>query len=75
MAVVNCRFTSLFCCKSLPSRLFVGDSEVDAETAHAAGVPLLLYAHGYRKAPLETLGAAAVFDDFAQLPGLVAALS
>ncbi|NUB46707.1 phosphoglycolate phosphatase [Fertoebacter nigrum] len=54
--------------------LFVGDSEVDAETAHAAGVPLLLFSQGYRKAPAETLGAAAIFDDFSTLPALVARL-
>jgi phosphoglycolate phosphatase len=52
--------------------LFVGDSEVDAETAHAAGTPLALYTKGYRTAPVETLGAKLIFDDFAALPGLVA---
>lgn len=55
--------------------LFVGDSEVDAETAKAAAVPLLLYAGGYRKAAAETLGAAVVFDHFATLTDLVTALS
>jgi phosphoglycolate phosphatase len=51
--------------------LFVGDSEVDAETAHAAGVPLALYTQGYRKTPAEALQAKIVFDDFHALPGLV----
>lgn len=55
--------------------LFVGDSEVDAETAQRAGLPLLLYSGGYRKAPADSLGAAAVFDDFADLPDLVKSLS
>lgn len=55
--------------------LFIGDSEVDAETAKAAAAPLLLYAGGYSKTPVAGLGAAAVFDDFAALPDLVAALS
>lgn len=55
--------------------LFVGDSEVDAETAQRAGLPLLLYSGGYRKAPADSLGATAVFDDFAALPDLVKALS
>jgi phosphoglycolate phosphatase len=54
--------------------LFVGDSEVDAETARAAGVPLALYTEGYRKAPVESLGAKVIFDDFRALPGLVAHL-
>jgi len=55
--------------------LFVGDSEVDAATAHAAGVSLALYTEGYRKAPVDSLGAKLVFDDFRALPGLVAHLS
>ncbi len=54
--------------------LFVGDSEVDAETARSAHLPLLLYAGGYRKAPAESLGATAVFDDFATLPDLVGSM-
>lgn len=54
--------------------LFVGDSEVDAETAHAAGMPLALFTKGYRSAPVESLGAKVIFDDFGALPGLVAHL-
>ena len=54
--------------------LFVGDSEVDAETASAARVPLALYTQGYRTAAVETLGAKLIFDDFRALPGLVAHL-
>lgn len=52
-------------------RLYVGDSEVDAQTAQAAGVPFLLFAKGYRKSPVEQIAHLAVFDDFAQLPALV----
>jgi phosphoglycolate phosphatase len=52
--------------------LFVGDSEVDAETAKAAGVPLVLFAKGYRKSSSESLGAKIIFDDYAALPQLVA---
>ncbi len=55
--------------------LFVGDSEVDAETAKAAGVPLALFAGGYRTASAESLGAKLVFDDHAALPRLVAHLA
>lgn len=51
--------------------LFIGDSEVDAETAQAAEVPLGLYSRGYRKAPLRSLGARLIFDDHAALPGLI----
>lgn len=55
--------------------LFVGDSEVDAETAHAAGIPLALYTGGYRKAAADSLEARVVFDHHAALPGLVAHLT
>ncbi|WP_116598743.1 phosphoglycolate phosphatase [Primorskyibacter marinus] len=55
-------------------QIYVGDSEVDAETARRAGVTFLLYTEGYRKSPAETLPHAARFDDFAQLPGLVTQL-
>jgi phosphoglycolate phosphatase len=54
--------------------LFVGDSEIDAETAARAGLPFLLFTRGYRKAPVESLPHAAAFDDFAALPGLVEGL-
>lgn len=51
--------------------LFIGDSEVDAETARAAGVPLVLFSGGYRKTAAEMLGATTIFDDHAALPGLI----
>jgi phosphoglycolate phosphatase len=35
--------------------LYVGDSEVDAETATRAGVPFALFTEGYRKTPVEDL--------------------
>ena len=47
--------------------LFVGDSEVDAATAKAAGVDCALYAEGYRQTPLEDLPHAFSFTDFADL--------
>lgn len=53
--------------------IFVGDSEVDAETARAAGLPFLLFTAGYRKTPVQDLPHSAAFSAFAQLPGLVAA--
>jgi len=55
--------------------LFVGDSEVDAETALAAQVPFLLVTEGYRKAPVSALPHAAAFGRFADLPALVARLT
>ena len=46
----------------------IGDSENDAAVAHAAAVPLVLMRYGYARVAPETLGAAAVLDDFAELP-------
>lgn len=47
-----------------PAQLYVGDSEVDAETARAAGIPFALYTRGYRKAPVADLPHAVAFDHF-----------
>ena len=51
--------------------VYVGDSEIDAATAAAAGIPLLIYARGYSKVPVAELPHAAMFDDFAEVPALV----
>lgn len=53
--------------------LYVGDSETDAATAAAAGLPFLLFTEGYRKGPAAGMIHAAAFRDFAELPGLVTA--
>jgi phosphoglycolate phosphatase len=55
--------------------IFVGDSEVDAATAHAASVPFLLFTEGYRKSPIRDLAPAASFSQFRELSGLVARFS
>lgn len=52
--------------------LYLGDSEVDAETAQRAEVPFLLFTRGYRQRPGEALVHLASFDDYAQLPALIA---
>lgn len=49
------------------ARLYVGDSETDAATAKAAGVPFALFTGGYRKSPAEAMGATLVFDRFDEL--------
>ncbi|MFD1880988.1 phosphoglycolate phosphatase [Paracoccus pacificus] len=54
-----------------PQGIYVGDSEVDAQTAMALDVPFLLYTRGYRKAAVEALPHHAAFDDFAALPALI----
>ncbi len=51
--------------------VFVGDSEVDAETADRAGIPFALFSLGYRKTPVEDLPHRWVFDDFDVLPDIV----
>lgn len=58
-----------------PRAVLVGDSEVDADTARAAGVPLLLFTEGYRRSPVEQIAHAAAFDRFDDLPRLVAGLA
>lgn len=54
--------------------LFVGDSEVDAETARAACLPFALFTEGYRKTPVADLPHARAFAEFGALPGLVSDL-
>ncbi|SIS73407.1 phosphoglycolate phosphatase [Phaeovulum vinaykumarii] len=51
--------------------VFVGDSEVDAQTAEAARIPFALYTGGYRKTPVTEMHHDALFDDFDALPELV----
>lgn len=63
-----------FAALNAPPLIYVGDSEVDAETAQAAGVDFALFTPGYHKAPVEALVHRLAFDDFAALPGLVAGL-
>ena len=55
-----------------PGGLFVGDSEIDAETAARAEVPFVLYTEGYRKGPVAGMTHDRRFADFADLPGIVA---
>lgn len=55
--------------------IFVGDSEVDADTAKAAGVPFLLFTEGYRKSPVDQIPHSAAFADWGQLPALVTQLA
>lgn len=52
--------------------IYVGDSEVDAETARRAQIRFLLFTEGYRKSPIATIPHAEAFDSFDRLPDLVA---
>ncbi len=51
--------------------IYVGDSEIDAETARRADIPFLLFTEGYRNCPIDEMQNRATFDDFGALPGLV----
>ncbi|MGB8812810.1 MAG: phosphoglycolate phosphatase [Paracoccaceae bacterium] len=51
--------------------VYVGDSEVDAETAAAAGMRFAIYTEGYRKTPVDLLPHDADFTQFSALAGIV----
>ena len=51
--------------------VYVGDSDIDAATAEAAGQPFLLYTEGIRTAPVEKIPHRAAFRDFGDLLRLV----
>jgi phosphoglycolate phosphatase len=53
------------------SAVYVGDSEVDAETAAAAEIPFALYSGGYRKSPVEDLKTSAVFSHHDELLAII----
>ena len=48
--------------------IYVGDSEVDAETAQRAGVPFILFTQGYRNNPIEKIPHDLALDAFTHLP-------
>lgn len=54
--------------------VYVGDSDVDAETATRAAIPFALFTEGYRKSPVEALDFAGKFNDFRLLPQIVSDL-
>lgn len=51
--------------------IYVGDSEVDAETAVNAQAPFAIYSEGYRKTPLHEVPHDVAFSDWAMVPGIV----
>lgn len=63
--------------RRLPSSqtFYVGDSEVDAETAHSAQIPFILFTEGYASKPIDQLSQIASFDDYRELSKLIANLS
>ncbi|TYC67115.1 phosphoglycolate phosphatase [Stappia sp. BW2] len=50
--------------------VYVGDSEVDAESAVNAGMPFALFSEGYRKSPVSEIPHTVVFSNFTDLPSL-----
>lgn len=59
------------CGTATSDTVYVGDSEVDAATAAAAGTAFVLHTRDYRRAPNADITCAATFDDFAALPALL----
>jgi phosphoglycolate phosphatase len=52
--------------------IFVGDSITDADTARAAGIPLIAVSFGFSDRPVDQLGADAVIDHYRDLlPALI----
>ena len=55
--------------------VMIGDTQTDVDAARAAGIPVVLFSHGYTPIPVETLGADLVIDHFDALPAALARLS
>jgi phosphoglycolate phosphatase len=55
--------------------VMIGDSKADLGAGQAAGLPVVLFTHGYNDAPVATLGADAVIERFADLPDVLASLT
>ena len=60
---------------SVEDALYVGDSEVDAETAQAAGLRFAFFTGGYRKSPIEAISHWRRFEDMRELTNLVATVA
>ncbi len=52
-------------------RIYIGDSEVDAQTAQNAQVPFLLFEPGYRSSELTDIPHSSSFKHYADLPDLI----
>lgn len=50
--------------------IYVGDSDVDAETAQRAGVPFALFTEGIRTKPIDAIPHDRAFERFTDLPDL-----
>lgn len=63
-----------FAALKAPALLYVGDSEVDAETAERAQTAFALYTRGYRKTPVEDLTKRFAFEAYDQLVAKIRSL-
>ncbi|MBN9672977.1 phosphoglycolate phosphatase [Roseibium aggregatum] len=54
--------------------VYVGDSEVDAETSRRAGIPFALFEAGYRKTAVSEIPHDASFSTFRELPAVARVL-
>lgn len=52
-------------------KIYVGDSEVDSETAQNAKVPFVLFTEGYRKKPIQEVPHSVQFSSYSNLPGII----
>jgi len=60
---------------SVADSAFVGDTAVDVAAARGARVPVVIWALGFADVPAADLDADAVFDRFAVLPAVLAAIA
>ena len=63
------------CGAALSETIYVGDSEIDADTAAAASIAFILYDSGYRREADRLPPALASFTSFAALPALISGLT
>lgn len=54
-----------------PAAIYIGDSEVDAETAQAADLPFVLFTEGYRKTPSNQFRKRAEFNNYNELEDII----
>lgn len=55
--------------------VMIGDSQADVAVARNAGVPVIVVSYGYRRQPVEELGADLVIDGFAEIPAALERLA
>lgn len=51
--------------------IYVGDSEIDAETAQRAKVPFILFTEGYRKNPIDQIPHDVALNSYTDLPAKI----